>query len=164
MKDLYDITKKLAGKRAKQERPVKDKTVKQLKGEIEKRRRLKEHFEELLNSPTPPNPPDVTPTDEDLNILSSLKTQSQLKNGKSTEPDNIPAGTLKADLDSLVSILYPLFQKMWEEETIQEGWKEGYLIKLPKKGNLSNCNNYRGIRLLNVPGKIFNRIILSRIK
>lgn len=108
---------------------------------------MKEHFEELLSSPTPPNPPDVTPTDEDLNILSSLKTQSKLKNGKSTEPDNIPAGTPKADLDSLVSILYPLFQKMWEEETIQEGWKEGYLIKLPKKGNLSICNNYRGITL-----------------
>lgn len=46
--------------------PVKNKTGKQLEGEEEQRRRWKEHFEELLNRPTPPNPPDITPADEDL--------------------------------------------------------------------------------------------------
>lgn len=44
---------------------------------------------------------------------------------------------------------------MWEEEIILEGWKEGYFIKFFKKGNFSNCNNYRGIRLLNVLGENF---------
>lgn len=67
IEDLYDLTKKLDGKRAKQERPVKDKKG-QLEGEEEQRRRWKEHFEELLNIPTPPNPPNITPADEDLNI------------------------------------------------------------------------------------------------
>ena len=61
MKDLYDITKKLAGKRSKQERPVKDKAGKQLEGDEEQRRRWKEHFEELLNRPVPHNPPNITP-------------------------------------------------------------------------------------------------------
>jgi len=37
-------------------------------------------------------------------------------------------------------------------------------IKLPPKGDLSNCSNYRGITLLSVPGKLFNRIILERMK
>lgn len=53
---------------------------------------------------------------------------------------------------------------MWEEETIPEEWKDGYLMKLPKKGDLSNCANHKGITLLNVPEKILNRIILNRIK
>ncbi len=43
-------------------------------------------------------------------------------------------------------------------------WKEGYLIKTPKEGDLSNCANYRGITFLSIPGTVFNRVILNRIK
>ena len=49
-------------------------------------------------------------------------------------------------------------------EQIPDEWKEGYLIKLPKKGDLGNCNNYRGIMLLSVLGKVLSRILLNRIK
>nr|AAX30366.1 SJCHGC03109 protein [Schistosoma japonicum] len=38
-------------------------------------------------------------------------------------------------------------------------WKVGYLNRIPKKGNLSNCENYRGITLLSLPGKVFNSVI-----
>ena len=41
-------------------------------------------------------------------------------------------------------------------------WREGMVIKLPKKGDLRDCNNYRGIMLLSVPGKVLSRIILER--
>ncbi len=53
---------------------------------------------------------------------------------------------------------------IWEEEQIPAEWKEGYLIKIPKKGDISKCMNYRGITLLSVPGKVFNRILLNRMK
>ena len=43
-------------------------------------------------------------------------------------------------------------------------WKEAYLIKLPKTGDHSNCINYRGITLLDVSGKVFNRALLNRMK
>ena len=33
-----------------------------------------------------------------------------------------------------------------------------------QKGDLSNCNNYRGIMLLSVPGKVLSRILLNRMK
>lgn len=119
MKDLYGITKTLAGRRAEKERPVKDKSGKQLEGEKEQRRKWKAHFEELLNRPTPPNPPDITPKDEDQDIdcgpprKEEIKAAlKQLKNVKSVGPGNISAEALKADIDSSVSILYPLFQKM----------------------------------------------------
>ena len=61
-------------------------------------------------------------------------------------------------------MLHPLFQKIWKEEDIPAEWKEGYLIKLPKKGDLSNCSNYRRITLLSIPGKVFYRILLNRMK
>ena len=38
------------------------------------------------------------------------------------------------------------------------------MIKLPKKGDLSQCKNYRGITLLSITGKVFNRIVLERMK
>jgi hypothetical protein len=41
---------------------------------------------------------------------------------------------------------------------LPDEWKKGMLIKLPKKRNLTNCNNWRGITLLSLPSKILTRI------
>ena len=38
------------------------------------------------------------------------------------------------------------------------------IVELPKKGNLSNCNNWRGITLLSIPGKVLSIILLNRLK
>ena len=42
-------------------------------------------------------------------------------------------------------------------------WAEGVIIRIPKKGALSDCNNWRGITLLSVPSNILAKIILKRI-
>ncbi len=42
---------------------------------------------------------------------------------------------LRQTLYTTVELLYPLFGKIWEEEAVPSDWKEGYLIKLPKKGD-----------------------------
>ena len=34
---------------------------------------------------------------------------------------------------------------------------------MPKKGDLTNCNNWRGITFLSIPSKVFSRIIINRI-
>ncbi|XP_052238344.1 uncharacterized protein LOC127849637 [Dreissena polymorpha] len=94
-------------------------------------------------------------------ISSAIK---QLKYGNTAGLDSIPAEALKADVVTSVELLHPLFSKIWEEEEIPIEWKEVYLIKLPKKGDLSSCSNYRGITLLSIPGKVNNRILLNRIK
>ena len=88
----------------------------------------------------------------------------KLKNNKATGPDSIPAEALKADLEKTIDLLYPLFSNIWEKEEVPKEWKESYIIKLPKKGDLGNCSNYRGISLLSVPGKVFNRVLLERMK
>jgi hypothetical protein len=43
------------------------------------------------------------------------------------------------------------------------GLKEEIVIKIPKKGDLSLCNNWQGITLLAVISKIFNKTIFERI-
>ncbi|XP_043922942.1 uncharacterized protein LOC122798228, partial [Protopterus annectens] len=170
-KMLYDITKQLSGKYSKPERPVKDKQGKTINSIEHQLKRWVEHFEELLNRPSPLNPPIIEPANEDLPINCEKPSKEeirkaiiQMKNGKAAGPDNIPAEALKADLNTSVEMLYPLFERIWAEETVPSEWKESHLIKLPKKGDLSKCDNYRGINLLSVPGKVFNRILLERIK
>ena len=37
------------------------------------------------------------------------------------------------------------------------------IIKIPKKGSLSDCNYWRGITLLSVPSKIFCKVIIQCI-
>ncbi|GFS07022.1 reverse transcriptase SR3-left [Elysia marginata] len=51
-----------------------------------------------------------------------------------------------------------------EYEVFPQEWKEGHIVRLTRKGNLQECENYRGITLLSVPGKVFNRVILERLK
>ena len=40
---------------------------------------------------------------------------------------------------------------------------KGVVIRIPKNGALSDCNNWRGITLLFVPSKILAKIIIRRI-
>ena len=42
-------------------------------------------------------------------------------------------------------------------------WTKGVIIRIPKKGALSDCNNWRGITLLSVPSKILTKIVIKRI-
>ncbi|GFR98481.1 RNA-directed DNA polymerase from mobile element jockey [Elysia marginata] len=78
--------------------------------------------------------------------------------------DRITADMLKADPSMSAKCLVGLFNKVWTEEKVPDAWKKGILIKPPKKGDLPQCNSWRGIHLLSVPGKIFCRVILYRIK
>jgi hypothetical protein len=42
--------------------------------------------------------------------------------------------------------------------------EKGLLVKIPKKGDITQCNNWRGLTLLSVRSKVLNRFVLSRIK
>lgn len=57
-----------------------------------------------------------------------------------------------------------LFNKVKEDGVASKSWSKGLIVKLPKKGNLRECTNWRGITLLPVISKIFDRVLISRIK
>ncbi|VDP76901.1 unnamed protein product [Schistosoma curassoni] len=151
----------------KPERPVKDKEGKPITENQQQRNRWLECFEELLNRPAPTNQPDIEAAHTDLPIgVDPPRTEEirKIKCGKAAGPDNIPAEALKSDVEVITSMLRLLFKKIWEEEQVPMKCKEGHLIKIPKKGDLSKCGNYRGITLLSTPGKVFNRVLLNRLK
>ena len=171
MRTVYQITKALSGKHSKPSIPVKDQqgnTILDKEGQME---RWQQHFNQLLNRPTPETAPDILPARTDLPLNTDTPSKKeieesvkQLRIAKAAGPDHIPPEALKADIPTTVDILHPLFEKIWIEEEFPLDWKQGDLIKLPKKGDLSNCANYRGITLLSIPGKVLNRIILNRMK
>ena len=63
-----------------------------------------------------------------------------------------------------VSLLHKLLSKIWTSEKIPQEWTRGILVKLPKKGDTSLCENWRGITLLSVVSKLITRIMLERMK
>ena len=60
--------------------------------------------------------------------------------------------------------LLHLLNDVWQEEQVPPDWKQGIIVRIPKKGDLSDCANWRGITLLSVTGKIMSNIIYNRIK
>ena len=168
---LYGTIRRISGNFGKPEVPVKDKDGNSIPGEHRQMERWAEHFEELLNRPPPADPPDIEPAEEDLEIDCEVPDMDEIllaikqqKSGKAAGPDSIPPEALKQAEDVNSEALHMLFNDIWEKEDIPNDWREGYIVKIPKKGDLSQCSNYRGISLLSVPGKIFNRVILNRLK
>jgi hypothetical protein len=90
-----------------------------------------------------------------------------MKNNKTTDLDDIPSELLKTNVDLTVTLLHPLLQQIWNTETFPQDWNEVILIPLPKKkkkGDLSRCNNWRGINLLCTSSKVFTYIIMKRLE
>jgi ATP-dependent helicase/DNAse subunit B len=61
-------------------------------------------------------------------------------------------------------VFHKILKKIWEKEEIPRDWKEGIIVKVPKKGDLIECTNWRGITLLNTSRKLLTRIMLERLK
>ena len=53
--------------------------------------------------------------------------------------------------------------KVWEEGHVPQAWKDANIVTIYKKGDRTECGNYRGISLLSAAGKIFARILLNRL-
>ncbi|VDP62896.1 unnamed protein product [Schistosoma mattheei] len=111
MKQLYDTTKKLAGKYSKAERPVKDKESSPATETQEQWSRCVEYFEEILNRTAPLNPPDIEAAHTDLPIDVTPPTTKkirmairQIKSGRAAGPNNIPAQSLKSDVEAFDNV------------------------------------------------------------
>ena len=63
--------------------------------------------------------------------------------------------------EGMIDWLWELLQTVWRTRQVPSEWKSSTLLPLQKKNDRKVCNNYRGISLLNVPGKVLALILLE---
>jgi len=88
---------------------------------------------------------EMKPTLEEL--TSAVK---KLKNSKAGGSSNILPEMVKAACE--------------EVRKVPQEWTDATIIPIPKKGNLNICDNWRGIALLEVVGKVVARVIQARLQ
>jgi hypothetical protein len=59
--------------------------------------------------------------------------------------------------------IHKLITSIWKKEKLPEKWKESIIVPIHKKGDKTDCINYRGISLLLTTYKILSNILLSRL-
>ena len=130
------------------------------------------HFKDLLNRDTDVNAEVISqipqhPTIEQLDLPPSLHeietAIKKTKNGKSPGPDGLPGEVFKFGGPLLCTHVHAIFCKVWANEVIPAEWKDADIITIYKKGDRTDCGNYRGISLLAAIGKIFARVLLQRL-
>ena len=169
---MYKITRELTSSRTASCSVIKDKDGKHLVTEDEQRTRWAEHFNTILNRPEPETQAEIrcsSTREFEMNKRPITCTEieeaiKETKGNRAPGEDKITADMLKADPTLSAKCLVELFNKVWKEEEVPDAWKKGIIIKLPKKGDFKDCGNWRGINLLSVPGKVFCRVMLKRIK
>jgi len=50
---------------------------------------------------------------------------------------------------------YRLVELVWKESSVPCDWRDAILVPIPKKGDLTSCDNWCGIFLLEVVGKSY---------
>ena len=172
MKGVYEATKKLCNEKPRHIDMVKDKDGNLLTKDDEIRKRWGEHFDKVLNRPAPSSVADI---DEETECIDNSEvgyiTRDEIRNvmhkmkkGKAAGIDSITIELLRAGGDVTTEALYELFTKIWDKEEIPEDWSKGLIVKLPERGNLTDCDNWRGITLIPVIMKIFGSAIINRIR
>jgi Reverse transcriptase (RNA-dependent DNA polymerase) len=71
---------------------------------------------------------------------------------------------IQAGGDKVIEELHAICNQIWKEGRIPEEWTKSVIITLPKKGDLSQCSNYRTVALLSHVGKVLMMVLLERLK
>jgi len=98
--------------------------------------------------------------------LSALEIQmaiEKLRKHKSPGIDQIPAEMIKAGGRTIRFDISKLTNSTWNEEELQEEWKELIILPIYKKGDKTDCSNYREMSHVSTIHRILFNILLSRL-
>ena len=120
------------------------------------------YLEETANSSRPTTQHPACPTDPVLReeVKAAI---AKLHNNKAPGVCNIVSEMLKSGGEHLIDWITSVINQVWSSELAPADWQKGIILPFWKrKGDKHICDNYRGITLLSVPGKLFTRILLKR--
>jgi exonuclease III len=117
-----------------------------------------------------PNPPDRLPL-EDQSLTEQIHTEEiaahikYLKNRKAPGPDSIKPILLKKLPRDAIEKLTTIYNNCIQACYFPTAWKNAKTIMIPKPGkNPSDPRSYRPISLLNIIGKILEKVLSARLK
>ena len=143
-KEIADVFSEYFNKLLNVKNTVRQDLVKKIKEE----RHEDPLFTELARTPT---------TDEVATAIRKLKPR------KAAGEDGIIGEALAWGGPPLWEEVAKLIHEIWEKEEVPEEWGGGLLVPIFKAGNKADADNYRGIALLNITGKVFTRILNERL-
>ncbi|MFN9380495.1 MAG: RNA-directed DNA polymerase [Bacteroidota bacterium] len=86
-----------------------------------------------------------------------------LKNQRAAGQDGIIGDVLKKGGEEIRKAVYTLCCENWRMEEIPREWMQGLIFPLYKDGDDRDPLNYRGITLLSIVGKVYNRVLGDRL-
>ena len=131
---------------------------------------LQNHFENLLSAAPPTVNKPVEQIFEELPINSGPFTLTELKaaastlqRGKALGVDEVPVEILQ--IEKVQEMLLPIINSFNTEEEAPHELLLARLVAIFKnKGSAKDANNYRGIALMSLVSKLFNKMLLLRIR
>ena len=94
-----------------------------------------------------------------------MKALRKMKKGKATGPDNITVDVWKSLGEEGIYMLWDLMEKIHQEENMPEEWRDSVIVPIYKeKGDIQECGNYRGVKLMSHTMKIWEKVIEGRLR
>ena len=174
IKAMYDGIKQALGPTQKKTAPLKSATGEVIQDREQQMERWVEHYTELYASENVATEdalnaiecrPELEELDREPTIDELSEALDSLASGKAPGKDGIPAEVLKCCKETLITELLEILCLCWSEGEVPQHMRDANVVTLYKnKGDRGDCNNYRGISLLSVVGKVFARVVLKRLQ
>lgn len=89
---------------------------------------------------------------------------NSLKENKDPGPMGISVAFIKYNATHLIPILTHYLSNIMEYGIIPQDWKHSFIVPIPKKGNIHDVNNYRGIALQSVIPNFFDKLLTKKLR
>ena len=103
-------------------------------------------------------------TEPDLSMRELLEALKKMKNGKASGMDQVPAELFKNMGDVGSEWLLELLFRLWDSQAVPEDWSKDLMCPVFKKGDKTECSNYRGMSLMSHALKVYERILEKRLR
>ena len=90
-------------------------------------------------------------------------SMEKIKRPKSPGIDQIPAKLFESGSRTIHSEIHKLVNSVSNKEELPEECNKLFVVRIYKKGDKTDCNNYRDMSILSTMYKILYNILLSRL-
>jgi hypothetical protein len=126
------------------------------------------HFDHVFNNHRPVDPtilddipqcPILHNIDSPITFAEVDAAINKLKNGKSPGLNGIPLEAYRVMNSETWQLIHGYVTAFFEGDADYDGWHTRQCVPVPKSGNLSDPNKWRGIMLIDVSSKIFSLVM-----